>query len=85
MQEQAQVNKKKRFVFEQYRQTNQRMRNVCKKQFKSFEFEQYRQTNQRMRNVHKKQFKSFEISGEEISFQIMSFYFHFIQKFCYWD
>ena len=53
MQEQTQVNKK-RFVFEQYRQTNQRMM-----------------------NVRKKQFKSFEISGEEISFQIMSFYFQF--------
>ena len=36
MQEQTQVNKK-RFVFEQYRQTNQRMMNVRKKQFKSFE------------------------------------------------
>ena len=31
MQEQTQVNKK-RFVFEQLRQTNQRMMNVCKKQ-----------------------------------------------------
>ena len=40
-------------------------------------FEQYRQTNQRMMNVRKKQFKSFEISGEEISFQIMSFCFQF--------
>ena len=28
---------KKRFVFEQYRQTSQRMMNVRKKQFKSFE------------------------------------------------
>ena len=36
MQEQTQVNKK-RFMFEQYRQTNQRMMNVRKKQFKSFE------------------------------------------------
>ena len=54
MQEQTQVNKKKRFVFEQHIQTNQRMI-----------------------NVYKKQFKSFEISGEEMSFQIMSFYFHF--------
>ena len=36
------------------------------------------QTNyQRMMNVRKKQFKSFEILGEEISFQIMSFYFQF--------
>ena len=49
MQEQTQVNKKKRFVFEQDRQTN----------------------------IHKKQFKRFEISGEKISFQIMSFYFQF--------
>ena len=55
MQEQTQVNQK-RFVFERYRQTNQRMLNVRKKkQFK----------------------KSFEISVEEISFQIMSFYFQF--------
>ena len=53
MQEQTQVNnKKKRFVFGQCRQTNQKMMNVLKKQFKSF-----------------------EISGEEISFQIMSFCF----------
>ena len=52
MEEQIQVNKKKRFVFEQYRQTNQRMMNVRKKKFKSFKF-----------------------SREEISFQIMSFYF----------
>ena len=36
MQEQTQVNKK-RFVFEQYMQTNQRMMNVREKQFKSFE------------------------------------------------
>ena len=35
MQEQTQVNKK-RFVFEQHRQTNQKMMNVRKKQFKSF-------------------------------------------------
>ena len=28
-------------------------------------------------NVCKKQLKIFEISGEEISFQIMSFYFQF--------
>ena len=36
------------------------------------------QTNyQRMMNVRKKQFKSFEILGEEISFQIISFYFKF--------
>ena len=54
MQEQTQVNKKERFVFEQRRQTNQRIKNVFKKQFKSF-----------------------EISGEDISFQIMSFYFPF--------
>ena len=44
---------------------------------KTFAFEQYWQTNQRMMNVHKKQFRSFEISGEEISFQIMIFYFQF--------
>ena len=30
-----------------------------------------------MMNVGEKQFKSFEISGEEISFQIVSFYFQF--------
>ena len=36
MQEQTQVNKK-RFVFEHYRQTRQRMMNVRKKQFESFE------------------------------------------------
>ena len=30
-----------------------------------------------MMNVSKKQFKSFEISGEEVSFQIMSFHFQF--------
>ena len=30
-----------------------------------------------MMNVRKKQFKSFEILREEISFQIMSFYFQF--------
>ena len=35
-------------------------------------FEQYRQTNQRMMNVRKKQFKSFKISGEDISFHVMS-------------
>ena len=40
-------------------------------------FEQYRQTNQTMMSVRKKQFKSFDIAGEEISFQIMSFYFQF--------
>ena len=34
-----------------------------------------RQANQRMMNGRKKQFKSFEIPKEEISFQIMSFYF----------
>ena len=36
MEEQTQVNKK-RFVFEHYRQTRQRMMNVRKKQFESFE------------------------------------------------
>ena len=30
-----------------------------------------------MMNVSEKQFKSFEISGEEVSFQIMSFHFQF--------
>ena len=54
MQEQTQVNKKKRFVYEQHIQTNQRMMNVPKKQFKDF-----------------------EISGEEMSFQIINFYFQF--------
>ena len=39
---------------------------------KRFVFEQDRQTN-----IYKKQFKRFEISGEKISFQIMSFYFQF--------
>ena len=47
------------------------------KKGKRFLFEQHRQTNQRMMDVRKKQFKSFEISGEEISFQIVSFYFQF--------
>ena len=55
MQEQTQVNKKKK--------------DLC--------FEQCRQTNQRMMDVCKKQLKIFEISQEEISFQIMSFYFQF--------
>ena len=33
---------KKRFVFEQYRQTNQRMINAHKKQFKAFKFQRKR-------------------------------------------
>ena len=44
---------------------------------KRFLFEKQRQTNQRMMNIRKKQFISFELSGEKISFQIMSFYFQF--------
>ena len=42
-----------------------------------FVFEQCRQTSQRMMNVRKQQFGSFEVSGEEKSFQIMSFCFQF--------
>ena len=37
MQEQTQVNKTQRSVFEQYRETSQRKMNVRKQQFKNFE------------------------------------------------
>ena len=36
MQEQIHVNKTKKFIFEQYRQTSERKMNVRKQQFKSF-------------------------------------------------
>ena len=52
-------------------------KNKLKLRKKRFVFEKCRQTSQKMINVRKKQFKSFEISGEEISFQIMSFCFQF--------
>ena len=37
--QQAQVSKTERFVFEQYRQTSQRMMNVLKQQFRTLEFQ----------------------------------------------